>query len=82
MHNKPKHHAYIGLCPLCRQGSLVIARERDTGTYYVCCEDCETEWHSPEDAVDIRKASRNKFNLSDFLSHEEVAGHPWESFVK
>ncbi len=74
--------AMIGLCPVCNQGRLLIAREKETGNYYVACEDCEAEWQNPPASKDISKVTRGRFGESVFLSLEEASTHPWKEFIK
>lgn len=72
----------IGICPVCNQGRLLIARERKTGILYIGCEDCESEWREPKDSSRPELAERDQFGESEFLTLEEAAAHPWYDFVK
>ncbi len=74
--------AMIGICPVCNQGRLLIAREKKTGVVYIGCEDCESEWKDPNEAFQPELATRNQFGESDYLSLDEAAQHPWNEFVK
>ncbi len=76
-----KNLAWVGQCPVCVQGRQVIARENDTEKMYVVCEDCESEWDTPQDAKAKKAPSRDIFGASTFLSRDEIAGHPWEEFL-
>lgn len=75
-------NALVGYCPLCGQGRQFIARERETGDYYVMCEDCESEWESPETCDDIEKVSSNSHGRSDFVSLSSAENHEWKEYVK
>jgi hypothetical protein len=75
-------YASIGVCPLCSQGRLIIARDNASGALYVLCEECESEWTSPEESNDIHAASRNKFGESTLLERNDLANHPWNTFIK
>ena len=77
-----KKLAMIGVCPVCNQGRLVIAREKATGLSYVACEDCESEWANPTVCRDVRSATRDHFGQSEYLSVEEAEGHPWRQFIQ
>lgn len=74
--------AMIGICPVCNQGRLMIARDNQSGVDYVACEDCEAEWENPAASNDIRKVTRGRFGQSVFLSLEEASTHPWKEFIK
>lgn len=74
--------AMIGVCPVCNQGRLLIARDKRTGADYVACEDCEAEWEDPTASQNVNQATRGRFGESVFLSIEEVSCHPWKEFIK
>jgi len=74
--------ALVGYCPICGQGRQFIARERETGDYYVMCEDCESEWESPDGCDDIDKALSDSHGRSDFISLEAAENHKWKEYVK
>ena len=82
MKSPHKNYAWIGVCPICGQGRQIIARENRTGKLYVLCEDCESEWRSPNEARDVNSASREVFAESSFLTREELAEHPWSGFLE
>lgn len=82
MRNDDKNYAWVGICPICGQGRQVLAREKRTGTLYILCEDCESEWRHPEEARDIDRASRGAFTESIFLTREQITDHPWLSFLE
>jgi uncharacterized protein (DUF983 family) len=74
--------AMVGICPVCNQGRLLIARDKQTGKDYVACEDCEAEWETPSASKDITNVTRNHFGKSVFLSLEEASTHPWKEFIQ
>jgi len=74
--------AMIGICPVCNQGRLLIARDKQTGKGYVACEGCEAEWENPLASTDVSKVTRGRFGESVFLSLEEASTHPWKEFIK
>ena len=43
---------YVGFCPICGQGRQLVFRELASENYYIACEDCESEWRSP-DAIEL-----------------------------
>ncbi len=82
MKNERKNYAWTGICPVCGQGRQTIACENRSGILYVLCEDCESEWRSPQEARDVDSASRGAFAESTLLTREELADHPWSAFLE
>ncbi|MFT4193184.1 hypothetical protein [Ottowia sp.] len=41
---------YFGECPLCRQGQLVAVKNMVDSKILLMCDDCESQWASPEAA--------------------------------
>ena len=78
----PKNYAVVGLCSICGQGRLIVAREDSSGALYVLCANSEAEWHSPEDMKNIKAATRDIFGRSTLLAREEVEEHPWARFLE
>ena len=76
-----KNYASVGLCPICGQGRLIIARDDVSGALYVLCEECESEWASPEESHHIEKASQDTHGASTMLEREELRDHPWMKFL-
>lgn len=73
--------AWIGNCPICHQGRQIIAKENSTSKMYVVCEECESEWENPQDAIDKKPALRDTYGPSAFFSREEIAHHPWGTYL-
>lgn len=74
-----KNYAAIGTCVICGQGRLIIAKERSSGGLFVVCEECESEWASPEASESIDAASRDTHGSYTLLEREEVENHPWSA---
>jgi hypothetical protein len=76
-----KSYAAIGTCPICGQGRLIVARENASRELFVLCEECESEWVSPDASRSIEGATRDVHGPSTFLEREDLVGHPWEVFL-
>ena len=68
-------------CAACDgQGRLVLFWDATNGRLYLHCEECETGWVTPEDAV----AGRNAFSTLDadfetrVPTRDEIDAHGWE----
>jgi formate dehydrogenase maturation protein FdhE len=69
--------AVVGYCPICGQGRQFVARDASTGTMFVYCEECESEWDSPAHARSVEHASQGKYTLSSPVSVFELRWHDW-----
>jgi len=76
------HHAVISeACPICSQGRVLIAAEKDGQTLFVMCEDCESEWGSPYDSADAALATRDHHSFARYMEADELTDHPWYSAI-
>jgi hypothetical protein len=76
-----KNYAAIGTCALCGEGRLIISRDDESGVLYVLCEECETEWTSPEESRVIEVGTRGSHGRSTLLERVDLVGHPWEGHL-
>lgn len=76
------HYAVVNeICPICGQGRILVAIEKDNKRLFVMCEDCESEWDGPSESYTASLASRDRHTFSHYVDVEEMMGHPWQSFV-
>ena len=80
MLDNSNNYAWVRNCPVCSQGRVIIAKETATEKFYLVCEECESEWQSPEE-VATSPASRDVFGASTYLTREELGDHPWKEFL-
>jgi hypothetical protein len=73
--------ALAGYCPVCGQGRQLVAREHSTGSLYVLCEDCESEWDSPDDVSDAERAHRDTHGRSSYVTIREMQSHSWSDKI-
>jgi hypothetical protein len=71
----------IGECYFCGQGNVYIRKAEDNGTWFVQCEECDTEWQDPEAFVNHQKPSMNKLGRSIAVQSDEVVSHAWRPFI-
>jgi hypothetical protein len=74
-----KNLAAIGTCPICGQGRLIISRDNASQKLFVLCEECESEWDSPEASRSLDNATRDVRSQSTMLERDDLIGHPWHS---
>ena len=68
-------------CPVCGQGRVFIALGRQAKDMFVMCEDCESEWDSPEQALAGARPTRGEHPFTRFAGADDLEGHPWLGFV-
>ena len=76
-----KPPAAIGNCSLCGQGRVLVLREDSTGAIYVGCEECGSEWDSPEAAGNPELATQGLHKRSTVVERGSLAGHSWARFL-
>lgn len=72
--------ADVGTCRICGQGLLIIARNSN-GQLFVACEECLSEWESPEQSTSVDAARQDAHGQYQFLGRAELANHPWQQFL-
>lgn len=74
------HYAVVNeSCPVCGQGRVLVAREKDGRSLFVVCEDCESEWNEPYESHDALVATRDRHTFLHYVEPDELADHPWYS---
>lgn len=66
-------------CPVCGEGGVLVAVEKDGRTLFVICEDCESEWSTPIESSDASLATRDKHTFLRYFEPADLIGHRWHS---
>ena len=74
-------HPAIGSCPICGQGILEIVKERSSGRLLICCDECEAEWVTPQDALAGKNGSRNQYGETTAAGYDEIVKAGWEPYL-
>lgn len=72
----------ISSCPICRQGYVEIVKEQSTGTLFLCCDECEAEWSTPNDIGVYGKGSRQKYGRVTVPMFDEIKERGWDIYIK
>jgi len=72
----------IGVCPICGQGLLVVARSLDVSEMLVICDDCESQWSDPEAALAGASPLIKEFVRVENATMEEIEKKGWGDYVK
>ena len=71
----------FGECPICRQGQLVAVKSVLSSKLLLMCDDCESQWSSPQDAESYENALQSEERVVA-ASDEEVSEAGWDGFVR
>lgn len=72
----------IASCPICKQGYLEIVKEEKTGKIFICCDECEIEWETPEEAIGGRNGTRFKFGKVIEPTMNEISILNWQKYIQ
>jgi len=73
---------YIGECPVCHHGRQFVRKVRETSEFFLRCEECESEWQTPDTASDPSKTMFRKFSNDTLATREDMEDHPWANRVQ
>jgi hypothetical protein len=71
----------FGECPICRQGQLVAMKGTVSGELLLMCDDCESQWRSPQEAESYENALETEEHVVP-ASDEQVTMAGWDGFVR
>lgn len=71
----------IRWCPFCNQGWVLLVKEISSQTLYCCCDECETEWSSPQDSIENIHYSVGRYGQYEMPTGEEIAQLKWDTYV-
>jgi hypothetical protein len=66
----------FGECPICRQGQLNAMKNIEDGTLILMCDDCESQWRSPEEAKSYENALKQELRVVQ-ASPSEIDASGW-----
>ena len=67
----------FGECPICGQGQLLAMKSTTTGQLLIMCDDCESQWQSPDDTHSFENALSNEIREMQRASLEEIKAVGW-----
>jgi hypothetical protein len=67
----------FGECPICRQGRLLAVKSPATGQLLLMCDDCESQWNSPDDAKSFESAITSEAAAVVSATMQEVEAAGW-----
>ena len=67
----------FGECGVCGQGELFAMRSTGSSPLLLMCDECQSQWPSPEDSKSHQKALSTEIEGLDFATAEEVEEAGW-----
>lgn len=67
----------FGECPICGQGQLVAMKSVSTGELLIMCDECESQWQSPDEARSFENALSNEIRDIQKASLDEIKERGW-----
>ena len=67
----------FGECPICRQGLLIAVKDPVTQQLLVICDDCESQWRSPDEAKSSKNVILDEVRRVETVTLEEIEAAGW-----
>ena len=74
------YNSKIGWCYICNQGWVSIVRTIEN-LHYCICEECETEWDSPENFFSKNGGTHFKYSSAIYLDDEDIENCRWKNYI-
>ncbi|MDO4539746.1 MAG: hypothetical protein Q4B48_01405 [Syntrophomonadaceae bacterium] len=71
----------VAWCPICSQGWVYIVKDKATHELFLCCEECESEWESPEAVKSIELSTQWEYGYTIEPEDEEIAQIGWDKHL-
>jgi hypothetical protein len=71
----------FGTCQICGQGLLIAVKNPVTLQLFIMCDDCESQWRSPDEAQSFKNAFSDEVRGVMAVTFEEVKAAGWDSFI-
>jgi hypothetical protein len=67
----------FGTCQICGQGQLIAVKNPVTQILLVMCDDCESQWRSPDEAQSFENALSDEASGVEMATFEEIKAVGW-----
>lgn len=74
----------VGVCDVCGQGMVLIARDKINNNIFVICNECESQWASPQDfqkGGNSLSSSEHHHDVVD-ATLDEIKKRGWDGFIE
>ena len=79
--NIPKIGYCIEWCPVCKQGWIFVYKEKDSGTLFIACQECLSEWVSPESLKKQVVPTQNVFKPASLADMDDIQYLKWNKYI-
>jgi hypothetical protein len=71
----------FGTCQICGQGQLIAVKNPLTQRLLIMCDDCESQWCSPDKAQSFENALSDEVRRVVTATFEEIEAAGWIHFL-
>ena len=68
----------FGQCSVCRQGELIAMKHLNEPRLLVVCDDCESQWKTPQDAESYRNVLKDEIKDIIPASSQDIVEIGWK----
>lgn len=68
-------------CSVCKQGWVEIVQDESTKQLFVYCNECETEWSHPENAIKNLEGSQDRYGSVQLPKYADIVNLSWENYL-
>jgi hypothetical protein len=72
----------FGECAICRQGLLVAVKDNASGKLLLMCDDCESQWDSPESSCSFSNALTFEIKAVRNATEDDVQAAGWSPYER
>ncbi len=72
----------VGTFYFCNQGNVYICKSSPSGDIFLMCEECFTDWPTPDDFLKMQSGIRKDLGQCEYLTKAEMQDHPWRPYVQ
>lgn len=72
----------IAWCNICNQGWINILKDRETEEIFVSCDECESEWDTPESYLNNDVGRFYTHGLANNPECDEVLELGWNKYIQ
>ena len=76
-----KNFNKVGNCDIC-EGNIIIVKEPKFNILLVMCDECQSEWNSPEDFLSGKPVITDEHEKVVDASIQEIINNGWDKYIR